>query len=57
MRRFGGVDRSNCRENLLLPAVENFSVHCYASSCRVNIQEGATCQAVTANIETEQTVT
>jgi hypothetical protein len=57
MGRCGGVVRSNCCENLWLSAVVEVSVHCYASSERVNIQIGGTCQAVTVNIETKQTIT
>jgi hypothetical protein len=57
MGRYGGVFRSNCCENLLLSAVVEVSVHCYISSDRVNFQIGATCQAVTVSMETEQTIT
>jgi len=57
MGRYGGVVRSNYCENLRLPVVVEVSVHCYASSYRVNIQIGSTCQAVTVNIETEQIIT
>ena len=57
MGRYGGVVCSNRCENLRLSAVVEVSVHCYASSARVNIQIGGTCQAVTVNIETKQTKT
>jgi hypothetical protein len=53
----GGVLRYNCSEYLPPSAVVDICVHCYASSVRVNLQKGGTCQTVTVNTETKRIIT